>query len=86
MRKRRLVFALFAVVLLGGVLSGCASGGGGGVEDGGDNVPATHYTFYQDVPNGGQVLCVWAKSGYGGGLSCDWDGYYKDRETGDQSG
>lgn len=50
-----------------------ACGSTDGVENGGTNAPKTHYTFYQDTPDG-RVLCVWAKSGYGGGLSCDWAG------------
>ena len=29
---------------------------------------------YVPLPNGGQVLCIWEKDGYGGGLSCDWQG------------
>lgn len=52
------------------LLVGC--GTTDGAEDGSGNTPNTHYTFYQELPDGGRVLCVWAKSGYGGGPSCDW--------------
>lgn len=50
-----------------------ACGNTEGVESGADDAPRTHYTFWQETPNG-RVLCVWAKSGHGGGLSCDWSG------------
>ena len=30
------------------------------------------YTFYQDLPDGTQVLCINLDGGYNGGISCDW--------------
>lgn len=43
--------------------------------------PGTHYTFYQDLPDGGKVLCIWVStsSSYGGngGLSCDWESLHQ---------
>lgn len=63
-----------AALLILPVLALSACGTTDGAEDGTVRNPATSYTFWQEIPNGGKVLCVWAKSGYGGGLSCDWKG------------
>lgn len=68
MTKIRLAFAAVLALLL---LTACG-GKTEGAESGVDSEPHSHYTFWQKTPNG-QVLCVWAKSGYGGGLSCDWE-------------
>lgn len=62
---------LLAVLGVAGVLvlAGC------GIQEGAETseyYPTTHYTFEQELPDGTSVLCIWAKSGYGGGLSCDW--------------
>jgi len=53
-------------------LTGCGNGDGAD----GNGAPYVHYTFQQQLPDGGSVLCVWVKSGYGGGLSCDWVGLH----------
>lgn len=46
-----------------------------GVENGENrSTPDTHYTFLQELPDGSEVLCIWAKTGRGAGLSCDWAG------------
>lgn len=58
---------LSAIVLL----AGCGPKEGAEISP---NNPESHYTFEQELPDGGTVLCVWAKSGSGGGLSCDWAG------------
>lgn len=34
-------------------------------------------TFYQPLPDGREVLCVWAINYNAGGLSCDWEGLEK---------
>lgn len=65
---KRLALAATAALLL----AGC-----GGSEDAlGNEAPADHYTFVQELPNGGTVLCVWANTttGHAGGISCDWEG------------
>ncbi len=69
----RIALALAAVLL---AATGCGETEGAedtGATDDGTNTstPESHYSFWQETPNG-DVLCVWAKDGYGGGLSCDW--------------
>ena len=66
------LFALItaAVVALG--LSACSTPAG--AESGKNDTPYRHYTFWQDTPGNGKVLCVWAEDSYSGGLSCDWTG------------
>lgn len=65
-------FGIVSALALASVfLVGC--GTAEGEETPGKNYPPTHYSFYQDTPEG-KVLCIWAKDGYGGGLSCDWSG------------
>ena len=66
--KKKLVLLVLPVILL---LSGCGIQQG---EETSDYYPETHYTFDQEMPDGNFVTCVWAKSGYGGGLSCDFAG------------
>ena len=66
--KKKLVLLVLPVILL---LSGCGIQQG---EETSDYYPETHYTFDQEMPDGSFVTCVWAKSGYGGGLSCDFAG------------
>lgn len=56
----RIVFLLAGVV----PLTGC-----GGVPNISSSVNARWY----DPPDGRQVLCIFEKRGYGGGLSCDWE-------------
>jgi type IV pilus biogenesis protein CpaD/CtpE len=64
-------------------LSGCAAEG----TTIGTYNPETHYVFQQEVEPGRFVTCVWAKSGYGGGMSCDWVGYHLEEpsSSGEQS-
>lgn len=68
MRKK--ISAIIGAVMLLGALSAC--GETSGSETPGSYYPEEHYTFYQELPGGEKVLCVWAKSGYGGGPSCDF--------------
>ncbi len=70
MKHRKAAIAA-SVTLLAVALTGC------GIQEGQETsryYPETHYTFEQELPDGSAVLCVWAKSGEGGGLSCDWGG------------
>lgn len=63
--------ALTAVLAL--MLTGCASSSVS--EDSGtqnERAPRDHYSFVEKLPDGSEVLCIWAKSGSGAGLSCDW--------------
>lgn len=69
--KKKLITAVVATAAVL-ALAGCGTVQGD--EKAGEPYPATHYTFYQELPNGNKVLCVWAKSGYGAGLSCDFAG------------
>jgi hypothetical protein len=74
--KRKMLSAVLVLIAATASVAACGSGGGEGSEPD-TREPGTHYTFWQDLPaeaGGGRVLCVWAKSGYGGGLSCDWQG------------
>ena len=57
-----------------------ADGDGGAVQPGNDVVKSdsrgyihTHYTFWQELPDGTRVLCVWAEGSRSGGLSCNWN-------------
>jgi hypothetical protein len=61
--------ALIAAGLSMLALTGCGHSTG---EETSEYYPETHYVFEQEMPNGEVVNCVWAKSGYGGGLSCDF--------------
>ena len=63
--------AVLLVATLTLALSGC--GQTAGVESGSGNAPVNHYTFWQELPDGARVMCVWAKDGRGGGLSCNWN-------------
>lgn len=65
--KKFYAFAALSLMLL----TGCGSPLQG-TDAKGNKAPQHHYAFYQDLPDGRTVLCVWAKSGYGGGVSCDW--------------
>lgn len=87
--KKRLAAVAAAATLLTLVLTGCTSeAGNGGSTDPEINAqltPHTHYSFVQELQDGRKVLCVWAKDGYGGGLSCDWDTIApKDNKTADK--
>lgn len=37
-----------------------------------DATPRARAAWVQPLPDGGEVVCVFAKSGYAGGLTCDW--------------
>jgi len=75
--KKRLASAVAGAAFLALALTGCSAGSGnGGSTDPEINAqltPGTHYSFVQELQDGRKVLCVWAKDGYGGGLSCDWE-------------
>lgn len=59
-----------AVAAVGAVLvAGC-----GGVDSQGNETPGHVRPHYVSLPDGSEVLCVFEKAGYGGGLSCDWAG------------
>lgn len=68
---KKILTVIGAVAIL--ALSGCAASEG---ETVGTYAPQSHYVFQQEVESGRFVTCVWAKNGYGGGLSCDWVGYH----------
>ena len=64
--KKLVLLALSASLLL----TGC----GTGADNSGEHAPEKHYYFWQDLPDGEKVLCVWVKDVNSGGLSCDWNG------------
>lgn len=80
--KRTLAVLGTAIVLSVGLV-GCGGGytesGSSVEEESGPETPSHEISapgtsvFMQQLPDGREVLCVWAKSGRGGGLSCDWD-------------
>lgn len=72
----RKILAVGAAVLVAVSLAGCGASEPESAESGKQRTTETNYTFYQKLPNGERVLCVWAKDGYGGGLSCDWAGLH----------
>ncbi|WP_251153757.1 hypothetical protein [Cellulosimicrobium sp. Marseille-Q4280] len=37
-----------------------------------ENEPNSHGVFWQELPEGGQVQCIWAQEYRAGCLSCDW--------------
>lgn len=37
--------------------------------------PWDHGVFYEKLPDGYGLMCVYARNGYDGGLSCDWPGH-----------
>lgn len=63
---------LGAVVAL--LLAGCAGGevDGDGVSTGSPAKMPSVVSFKVKAVDGRTIPCIWAKSGYGGGLSCDW--------------
>lgn len=38
-----------------------------------DAKPRQRAAWVQPLPDGGEVMCVFAKSSYAGGVTCDWD-------------
>lgn len=38
-----------------------------------DATPRIRAAWVQPLPDGREVTCIFAKSGYAGGLTCDWD-------------
>lgn len=54
-----------ALVLL---LAGCS-----GTDAEGNETPGGVHPHYVEF-DGVRVMCIWEKSGYAGGLSCDWEG------------
>lgn len=63
---KKLIVATAAALLL----AGC---GTKNTAEPSEKYPETRVTFTADLPDGREVLCIFAKAGYGGGLSCDWD-------------
>jgi outer membrane lipoprotein SlyB len=55
--------------LIAATLAGCTTSDAESV----DATPRHRAAWVQPLPGGGEVLCVFAKSGYAGGLTCDWD-------------
>lgn len=71
--------AVLSIISLGACASsppGASGSDGSSNEDTSQPAPDTHYSFYETLPDGQKVLCIWAKTGYGGGLSCDWVGLH----------
>ena len=66
-----LLVPFIAVMALG--LSACGIQQG---EETSEYYPKSHYVFEQEMPDGSFVTCIWAKTGYAGGLSCDFSGRY----------
>ncbi|UGS26354.1 hypothetical protein K8F61_17265 [Microbacterium resistens] len=63
------------VLALGGlVLSGCASGGSPAVDGDAGQRSSKLYERTISLTDGRTVTCITYRSGYAGGLSCDWDG------------
>ena len=82
-----------AAIALTASLTACSSGDGNtspAEEDKVVSTPSHEATtpdtnvFIQNLPDGRQVLCVWAKRGNGGGLSCDWESLAPASPTGAQ--
>ena len=83
MRTRLGVMATIAMSVL--ALTACASGGSAPEDPGPTTPPATaqpgsyepyyHGSYYEKLPDGYDMLCVYAKSGNSGGVSCDWEGH-----------
>ncbi|GAA4762483.1 hypothetical protein [Microbacterium gilvum] len=70
-RLSKLRGAAAAVGVLATVaLAGCATGSASPETN--ERRPEQVQAFEVKLDDGRSVLCVWAKSGYGGGLSCDW--------------
>jgi len=64
------IFIGLTLIVSAASLTGC------GIQEGQEtskNYPESHYVFEQEMPNGDRIQCIWAKSGYGGGPSCDFD-------------
>ena len=70
MNRKTKIWAGVTVALAMTALVGCASGEASPTTNG--NRPEQVQAFDVNLEDGRTVLCVWAKSGYGGGLSCDW--------------
>lgn len=70
----RKITAIIMGVALAFSLAACAAPeDGGAVTEGGmGNAPYTN-VFVQTMPDGREITCIFAKQGYGGGLSCDWN-------------
>lgn len=62
--------ATLALIL---TLAGCAPVEGDATQPHSDhNYPEIVWPHTVTLPDGRHVLCVFEKSGYGGGVSCDW--------------
>lgn len=59
--------ALAALVLI--TLAGCTMTDAESV----DATPRARAAWSQPLPDGREVMCVFAKSGHAGGVTCDWN-------------
>ncbi|AXQ63233.1 HNH endonuclease [Mycobacterium phage Collard] len=67
--RRRAARVIAAGAVAVAALTGCSSAPAGA--DGTVDGPGDVRVHWVDTPHG-RLLCVFEKSGYGGGLSCDW--------------
>ncbi|MEO5949748.1 MAG: hypothetical protein ABIP74_05065 [Candidatus Saccharimonas sp.] len=37
--------------------------------------PSSHGVYYEKLPDGYDLMCVYARAGSSGGVSCDWEGH-----------
>lgn len=71
MRRGRQALAVLALLALGGAtLTGCLP-----TNEGHDPTSSSSvlYEYRQPLGDGRTVTCLALRSGYAGGLSCDWD-------------
>lgn len=61
----------FLILVVASLLVAC-----GGPPNGGNEYDrgAGFKEFTVPLQDGREITCLWRKSGYGGGLSCDWTG------------
>lgn len=53
------------------LLAGCA---GDSTDQDGNRAPLKIQPHLVTLPDGQVVQCIWERSGYAGGLSCNWNG------------
>ncbi len=81
---KRITSVVGAAALLA-LMSGCAAGSvaerslenSSQVEESNLTIEDSNFSAtWVDVPDGGQVLCIWHGGGY---MSCDWEGYHAEQ-------